>query len=229
MKSIDDLIQAVTYRFGPDAELQQEIARELRAHLEDAVEAARRRGADERECVEEALGHFGDPDEIAEGIVQAHIHSSSYSRSIIMRGLKLCLWVLGVFSIIGGVVLSLPLHWLNCALNIISRPPLSEAGMLGHMFAHLAQGAGIASLGVGAFYIALARHPNRYGAMVPMAGLAAVLFGIVVGISGLSQGLPAFWYVKDSLIGLVFGSLIVLLWLRLRARGVLSPRPEMAD
>jgi hypothetical protein len=72
MKRMEDLIQAVTYRFGPDAELQREIARELRAHLEDAIAAARAGGMDEAHAEETALRTFGDPGEIAEKLWQAN-------------------------------------------------------------------------------------------------------------------------------------------------------------
>jgi hypothetical protein len=72
MKRMDDLIQAVTYRFGPDAELQREIARELRAHLEDAVAAVRAGGMDEAHAEETAVRAFGDPEEIAEKLWQAN-------------------------------------------------------------------------------------------------------------------------------------------------------------
>ena len=72
MKRMDDLIQAATYRFGPDAEVQREIARELRAHLEDAVAAARAGGMDEARAEETALRAFGDPAEIGEKLWQAN-------------------------------------------------------------------------------------------------------------------------------------------------------------
>ena len=142
-----------------------------------------------------------------------------------MRSMKVCLWAVGAFCLAAGVALSLPVSWLDCVTTFLGGKPLLWNGP----FVHLARGAGITYLGVGAFYVALARRPVRHGLMVPFAGSAAVLFGIVVGISGVSKGLPLFWYVKDSLFALVAGSLIVLLWLRLQAGSEFAATAEAAD
>ena len=66
MKRMDDLLEAATSRFRYDAGLRQEIARELRAHLEDSIAAARADGMDEAHAEESAVRAFGDPEEIGE-------------------------------------------------------------------------------------------------------------------------------------------------------------------
>lgn len=72
MGKIDDYIEAVTWRLRPDAELHMDIAQEVRAHLEDAVEEAHARGLGEAECEQAALKAFGDQSEVGEGIWQAN-------------------------------------------------------------------------------------------------------------------------------------------------------------
>jgi hypothetical protein len=131
-----------------------------------------------------------------------------------MSTLKTCLWIIGVFYVGAAIALCMPLHWLESFLNVSGGPPLPGAGA----FLHLARSSSILILGVGVFYIVLARSPVRYWGKVPFAGLGAILFGIAVGISGLAHGLPPFYYVKDSLIALVCGSLIVIQWRRQERR-----------
>ncbi len=131
-----------------------------------------------------------------------------------MGTLKACLWILGVFYVGAAVALCMHVHWLEALLNVFGGPPLPRAGV----FLHLARASSIFVLGAGAFYMALARRPSAHWGKVPFAGLAAIVFGMVVGVSGLVHGLPPFYYVKDSAIALVCGSLIVAQWRRLRSK-----------
>ena len=55
MARIDDYVEAVTWRLRGDPELHMDIAREVRTHLEDAVEQARAAGRSEEECIADAL------------------------------------------------------------------------------------------------------------------------------------------------------------------------------
>ena len=72
MSRIDDFVEAVTYRLRPDPELHMDVSREMRAHLEDRIAEARERGLSHEEAVEEALSHFGEESEVAEGIYWAN-------------------------------------------------------------------------------------------------------------------------------------------------------------
>ena len=111
MKRIDDIIQAATYRFRPDAELQAEIARELRAHLEDAVAAARADGMDEAQAEEAAVRAFGDPEEVAERLWQANRRRMRLramakwtGRLVLMpAGILLALWLCSAIGEVEGL------------------------------------------------------------------------------------------------------------------------------
>jgi hypothetical protein len=72
MTRMDDLLEAATSRFRYDAGLREEIVRELRAHLEDSIAAARAEGVDEAQAEEAAVRAFGDPEEIGEKLWQAN-------------------------------------------------------------------------------------------------------------------------------------------------------------
>jgi hypothetical protein len=72
MAQFDDYISAVTRRLRPDAELQMDIAHELRTHLEDAAEAAHAGGMDEDASQSAAVRAFGDADELATALFEAN-------------------------------------------------------------------------------------------------------------------------------------------------------------
>jgi hypothetical protein len=72
MPQFDDYISAVTRRLRPDAELQMDIAHELRTHLEDTAEAAHAGGMDEDASQSEAVRAFGDADELADKLFEAN-------------------------------------------------------------------------------------------------------------------------------------------------------------
>jgi len=113
MKRMDDLIQAVTYRFGPDAELQREIAREVRAHLEDSIAAARAAGMDEAHAEETAIRAFGDREEIGEKLWQANRRRMRLramakwtGRLVLMpAGILLAVWLCAAMLELAGVLL----------------------------------------------------------------------------------------------------------------------------
>jgi hypothetical protein len=65
---------------------------------------------------------------------------------------------------------------------------------------------------MGAFFVILALHPMKYGAMVPFSGLAAVFLGVVCGITGLAVGMSPPWFLGDSLSCLIVGVLILVFW-----------------
>lgn len=57
--TIDDVLKQIQPRLGLEAEAEHEILEEIRGHLEEAVAAARARGADEQHALMEAAAAFG--------------------------------------------------------------------------------------------------------------------------------------------------------------------------
>jgi hypothetical protein len=62
--------------------------------------------------------------------------------------------------------------------------------------------------GVGVYFVILALRPMDYGVLVPFTGLAAVLLGVVCGITGLAVGMPTLWFLGDFVSCTVLGVLI---------------------
>ncbi len=103
MNSIEELIQLATRRLRPDAELQLEIAHELRAHLEDAIESARAEGASEEEAQRLALERFGDPQELSDKLWQANHRR--------MRLRAVARWAFRAAVLPSAVLLAILLNW----------------------------------------------------------------------------------------------------------------------
>jgi ABC-type Mn2+/Zn2+ transport system permease subunit len=70
------------------------------------------------------------------------------------------------------------------------------------------------------FFIILALDPMKYPVLVPFSGLAAVFIGVVCGVTGLAVGMPALWFLGDSLSCALLGVLIVVFWRQANKEGI---------
>ena len=75
MRPADELIDSIVNSSQvPSGKRQREIERELRAHIEDFVDAARHAGHDQDDIENLAMAHFGDPGQIAQGFAWVYRH-----------------------------------------------------------------------------------------------------------------------------------------------------------
>lgn len=72
MDELDSYVRAVTRRLELDPTVHYQVAREVREHLQDAAEEARKRGCSDEDSVRAALKAFGDAEELAEQLWQAN-------------------------------------------------------------------------------------------------------------------------------------------------------------
>ena len=70
--SVDDVLDSIRARLDLEAEMEYELLEEVRAHLEDAVAAARARGLDEEAALVEAAARFG-VEEVGQELQAAHV------------------------------------------------------------------------------------------------------------------------------------------------------------
>jgi len=127
-----------------------------------------------------------------------------------MRGLKICLWIAGVLCLLWVAGLFLPLSACESIAGFFGIETLPDSPLI--MYAIRTVSA--ASIGIGAFCIILAMNPMKYGVMVPLSGIVAVLIGVVCVITGPAVGMPAAWFLGDALSCLVLGALILVFWRR---------------
>ena len=125
-----------------------------------------------------------------------------------MRGLKICLWITGIACLLAVVGLFLPLSACESIAGFFGIETLPDSPLV--MYATRTVSA--MSIGIGVFFVILALNPMKYGVMVPFSGLAAVFTGVVCFITGLAVGMPAVWFLGDTLSCLVLGVLILVFW-----------------
>jgi len=93
MSAYDDFVERIVSHSGiPTSKVGRDLERELRAHLEDAVEDARSQGFDEAGIPQSVYDRFGDPDEIARGLAAAYRFERgaiSIAYSLVWLGLAL--------------------------------------------------------------------------------------------------------------------------------------------
>ena len=130
-----------------------------------------------------------------------------------MRGLKICLWITGILCLPCVFGIFLPISTLESftklfGIESLSGPPLATYAI---------RVTSAMAVWIGVFFIILAFSPMKYGVMVPFSGLAAVLLGVVCAITGMVVGMPALWFLGDSLSCVVLGVLILVFWRKAKA------------
>jgi hypothetical protein len=139
-----------------------------------------------------------------------------------MRGLKVCLWIAGLFCLLAVFGLVLPMSTLRALMSLFGGEALPD----GPLFVYLIRVLSVTYVGVGVFYILLALRPLRYGPLVPFAGLSAVAVGVACGVSGALIGMPLGWFLGDCISCTVLGILILVFWRQARAQGQEGSSPE---
>jgi len=125
-----------------------------------------------------------------------------------MRGLKICLWIAGILCLLSVFGMFLPIRVIESLARAFGVQTLPDSPLV--MYVVRVMSATYA--GVGVYFVILALHPMKYAVLVPFTGLASVFLGVVCAITGLVVGMPALWFLGDSLSCLVLGTLILLFW-----------------
>jgi hypothetical protein len=73
MKNIEAIVEDCTCHLRGDPELQKDVARELRSHLEEKIEELHTAGLSDEASREAAIREFGDPAEIADELLGANL------------------------------------------------------------------------------------------------------------------------------------------------------------
>jgi len=125
-----------------------------------------------------------------------------------MRGLKICLWIAGIGCLLSILGMILPISTWQPIAKFFGVESIPDSPLVLYLVRTMSASYAI----VGIFFIILALRPLDYGIMVPFSGLAAVVLGFVCALTGVMVGMPAIWYLADSLSCIVVGLLIVLFW-----------------
>ena len=168
MDSSSDLIRRIVSRSGVvTSRARGELERELRAHLEDAIEDLRSRDVDEARLSQIVCGRFGDPNQIAREFSNLH-RLERWTMTIARSVTMLLISVLAV----AGVILTIQLF-----LAIFSGASPLRA------FPHLReQSIGFASLTLGYMGLYFQERLSRTGCLARKILLNSMLFGILFAL-----------------------------------------------
>jgi len=125
-----------------------------------------------------------------------------------MRSLKICLWIAGVACLLSVFGMFIPISTFESIARVFGVESLPDTPL----FLYAIRVMSAMYVGVGVFFMILARHPMDYGVLVPFSALAAVFVGAVCGITGLMVKMPILWFLGDSLSCMVLGFLILVFW-----------------
>lgn len=71
-RTVDDVLARIRAQMDLDAESEHDVLAEIRAHLEEAVAAARAEGLDEAAALVQAAARFGAGEDVGRALQQAH-------------------------------------------------------------------------------------------------------------------------------------------------------------
>lgn len=125
-----------------------------------------------------------------------------------MRGLKICLWIVGILCLLSVLGMFLPVGVIESFVQLFGEQSFPDSPV----FVYSLRLMSATYAGVGVYFIILAMEPMKYGIMVPFSGWAAVVLGIICAITGAAVGMPVMWFMGDSLSCLILGVLILLFW-----------------
>jgi hypothetical protein len=101
MPARDDFVQRIVSRSGiMTPAMRRALERELRDHLDDAIEEARAQGCDEASLLRTACERFGDPDDIAREMAAAR----KFERSAISVAYSLALMGMSLLTVAGLIL-----------------------------------------------------------------------------------------------------------------------------
>ena len=125
-----------------------------------------------------------------------------------MRPLKICLWIAAVGCLLSAPGMFLPLKTIESLFRVFGGGDFPDSPLLIYAFRLMSA----TYVGVGIFFVILARQPNNYPLLVPFSGVCSVLLGLVCAITGMTAKMPPLWFLSDALSCIVIGALILAFW-----------------
>lgn len=126
-----------------------------------------------------------------------------------MRGLRLCLVILGLLCLLSVLGVFLPLDTLD---SLAKRFGAGDYLRQAPPFVYCVRIMSATFTAIGVYLLLLARDPLRYGGMVPMTGVAAIWIGGCCLAFGILSGLGVLWFLPDAASSVVFGVLILIFY-----------------
>jgi hypothetical protein len=126
--------------------------------------------------------------------------------------LKLFLRVSGVVSLFALVGVFMPYSWMDATHRWLGMGTLPAEPIVGY----LARSTSAFYAFFGGLLLLASTDLHRYRQLLIYIGLTHILFGILLLVVDLIEGLPPFWSSAEGPTGIIFGVIILVLSCRMR-------------
>ncbi len=130
-----------------------------------------------------------------------------------MRGLLLraTLLVTGAFFCLAVVGLVMPDGWLKTAVGWFGgAQPVEKFWPTAPLFGYVFRTSLVAYLWIGVVLLVAAWNPTRHKVQIDIAIGGLLLMAIVCFFTGITNGIPVWWYLGDSLFSLLAAILLAV-------------------
>jgi hypothetical protein len=123
------------------------------------------------------------------------------------RFLKLFLRISGSVALLALVAVFMPYSWMNAIHKWLGLGGLPNQPIVGY----LARSTSAFYAFFGSLLWCLSFHLHRYRPVIHFVGAAMVVFGVILFIVDLREGLPLYWSLTEGPINTAFGVIIMFL------------------
>lgn len=123
------------------------------------------------------------------------------------RFFKLFLRISGAVMLIAIGVVIMPYSWMNAIHQWLGLGEMPNHPIVGY----LARSTSAFYALLGGFIWCLSFHLHRYRPVIHFLGAVMIVFGVILFIVDLREGLPLYWILTEGPINIVFGVIIFIL------------------
>jgi hypothetical protein len=135
------------------------------------------------------------------------------------RFFKLFLRISGSVALLALVAVFMPYSWMNIIHQQLGLGELPNQPIVGY----LARSTSAFYAFFGSLLWCLSFHLNRYRPVVHFLGAMVIVFGVIILIIDLREGLPLYWSLTEGPINIALGAIIFILSRRPNIYSFTSP------
>jgi hypothetical protein len=117
---------------------------------------------------------------------------------------KLFLRIVGSVALLAIIAVIMPYSWMNAIHKLLGLGELPKEPIVGY----LACSTSAFYAFIGSLLWCLSFHLHQYRPVIHFLGAASVIFGVILLIVDLREGLPLYWSFTEGPINIVFGIII---------------------
>ncbi len=135
------------------------------------------------------------------------------------RFFKLFLRLTGSVALLALFAVFMPYSWMNAIHQWLGLGEMPSEPIVGY----LARSTSAFYAFFGCLLWCLSFNLNRYQTVIHFLGAASIVFGVILFIIDLREGLPLYWSLIEGPVNIIFGAIIFVLSRRLNTNDFTSP------